>query len=266
MWNPAALRSPEVIVTEGIIDALTWWQHGFRHVTTAYSAKALPEELLAALLAAKVKRVFLSFDRDPSGDEGTAAAAAQLTAHGVECLRVMFPPGLDANAYALKVTRHRDGAPGQRKERPDDPEGRTGVRLGAPVRRRGPAVARPYAGRRHGVFDELGDTVRGGPAHPVVRDTVNEAEVGKTGACHLFRHTMATLMLENGADVRFIQQQLGHAELSTTQIYTQVSIRMLKEVHTRTHPAATLSPEARAEIEAELTEEEDELADGDGSL
>jgi integrase/recombinase XerD len=48
---------------------------------------------------------------------------------------------------------------------------------------------------------------------------------------------MATLMLENGADIRFIQQMLGHAELSTTQIYTQVSIRKLKEIHTLTHPA-----------------------------
>lgn len=104
IWNPAALRSPEVIVTEGIIDALTWWRHGFRQVTTGYSAKALPEELLAALLAAKVRRVILSFDRDPAGDEGTAAAAAQLGAHGIECLRVMFPPGMDANAYALKVS------------------------------------------------------------------------------------------------------------------------------------------------------------------
>ena len=68
-------------------------------------------------------------------------------------------------------------------------------------------------------------------------------------------------MLENGADIRFIQQQLGHAELSTTQIYTQVSIKMLKEVHTRTHPGATLSPEARAEIDAELAEEAAEEAD-----
>jgi integrase/recombinase XerD len=48
---------------------------------------------------------------------------------------------------------------------------------------------------------------------------------------------MATLMLENGADVRYIQEMLGHAELSTTQIYTQVSIRKLKEIHTATHPA-----------------------------
>jgi len=48
---------------------------------------------------------------------------------------------------------------------------------------------------------------------------------------------MATLMLENGADIRFIQAMLGHAELSTTQIYTQVSIVKLKEIHTLTHPA-----------------------------
>ena len=71
----------------------------------------------------------------------------------------------------------------------------------------------------------------------LVRDYVDKAELGKTGACHLFRHTMATLMLENGADIRFIQEMLGHAELSTTQIYTQVSIRKLKEIHTATHPA-----------------------------
>ena len=106
----------------------------------------------------------------------------------------------------------------------------------------------------------------GGPFEPgrltqLVRDYIDAAETGKRGACHLFRHTMATLMLENGADVRFIQQQLGHAELSTTQIYTQVSIRMLKQVHTATHPGATLSPEARAELDAEMAEEEAEEAE-----
>ena len=47
---------------------------------------------------------------------------------------------------------------------------------------------------------------------------------------------MATLMLENGADIRYIQAMLGHVDLSTTQIYTQVSIRKLKEIHTATHP------------------------------
>jgi len=71
----------------------------------------------------------------------------------------------------------------------------------------------------------------------LVREYIKAADLGKQGSCHLLRHTCATLMLENGADTRFIQQQLGHAELSTTQIYTQVSIRKLKEIHTATHPA-----------------------------
>jgi integrase/recombinase XerD len=111
----------------------------------------------------------------------------------------------------------------------------------------------------------LGERFEPGRLTQLVRDYIDAAGTGKRGSCHLFRHTCATLMLENGADVRFIQQQLGHAELSTTQIYTQVSIRMLKEVHTRTHPGANLSPEARAEIEAELADEaaEDEDADGE---
>jgi len=70
----------------------------------------------------------------------------------------------------------------------------------------------------------------------LVREYVQAARLGKSGSCHLFRHTMATLMLENGADIRYIQAMLGHAELSTTQIYTQVSIRRLKAIHTATHP------------------------------
>ena len=45
-------------------------------------------------------------------------------------------------------------------------------------------------------------------------------------------------MLENGADIRLIQQLLGHARLDTTQIYTEVAIKALKEAHARTHPSA----------------------------
>ena len=69
-------------------------------------------------------------------------------------------------------------------------------------------------------------------------DYVKAADIGKTGSCHLFRHTCATLMLEGGADIRYIQEMLGHVELTTTQIYTRVSIRRLKAVHSLTHPSA----------------------------
>jgi integrase/recombinase XerD len=51
---------------------------------------------------------------------------------------------------------------------------------------------------------------------------------------------MATLILENGADIRYIQEMLGHSELESTQIYTQVSIRQLKKIHSATHPGAML--------------------------
>jgi integrase/recombinase XerD len=81
----------------------------------------------------------------------------------------------------------------------------------------------------------------------LVRTYVDAAEIGKRGACHLFRHTMATLMLEGGADIRFIQAMLGHADLKTTQIYTHVAIRQLQEIHRATHPARLQRKEDKTE-------------------
>lgn len=70
-----------------------------------------------------------------------------------------------------------------------------------------------------------------------IRDYIKEAGIKKSGACHIFRSTMATLMLENGADIRYVQEMLGHHSLEATQLYTRVSIVKLKEIHTKTHPA-----------------------------
>jgi integrase/recombinase XerD len=76
--------------------------------------------------------------------------------------------------------------------------------------------------------NRLGDLVKG---------YIERAGFKVIGSCHLFRHAMATHMLENGADIRFIQAILGHNNLDTTAIYTQVSIHKLKEIHAATHPA-----------------------------
>jgi integrase/recombinase XerD len=88
-------------------------------------------------------------------------------------------------------------------------------------------------------------TQYGEPFHPdamsnLARDYIAQANLGKSGSCHTFRHTMATLMLEGGADIRYIQQMLGHADLSTTEIYTHVAIRKLQQIHAATHPGAKL--------------------------
>ena len=69
-----------------------------------------------------------------------------------------------------------------------------------------------------------------------VKRYLRAAGIDVPGTCHLFRHAMATHMLENGADIRYIQVILGHAKLTTTEIYTRVSIDKLKRVHAATHP------------------------------
>ena len=88
----------------------------------------------------------------------------------------------------------------------------------------------------------------------LVRGYIRKAKIGKQGGCHLFRHTVATLMLENGADVRVIQELLGHAKLTTTELYTRVSINLLRQVYLVTHPGAKNAAEVAAVL---LKDDED---------
>jgi integrase/recombinase XerD len=70
----------------------------------------------------------------------------------------------------------------------------------------------------------------------IVKRYTKKAKIKKTISPHTFRHTCATLMLRNKANIRHIQEMLGHASLDSTQVYASVSITDLKEVHARCHP------------------------------
>jgi integrase/recombinase XerD len=85
-----------------------------------------------------------------------------------------------------------------------------------------------------------------------VRRYLADAGVHKKGSCHLLRHTVATLMLEGGADIRYVAEMLGHARLETTQRYTRVSIDRLQAVHASAHPASGLSTAMATELCAVL--------------
>jgi integrase/recombinase XerD len=73
-----------------------------------------------------------------------------------------------------------------------------------------------------------------------VHHYIEVSGTGKTGSCHLFRHSAATLMVERGADIRYVQELLGHRDLGSTHIYTRVAPERLAAIHAATHPGAGL--------------------------
>jgi DNA primase len=104
VWNVSALHShKEIILCEALIDALTFWVHGFRNVTASYGVSGFTADHLAAFKQHHTARVLIAYDRDEAGDKAAEKLAAQLMVEGIECFRIQFPKGMDANEYALKV-------------------------------------------------------------------------------------------------------------------------------------------------------------------
>jgi len=94
----------ELLLCESLIDALTFWCAGFQNVTASFGVEGFTKGLRELVLGCKIERVFIAYDRDEAGDAAALKLAEELSALGVECLRVLFPKGMDANEYARKVT------------------------------------------------------------------------------------------------------------------------------------------------------------------
>lgn len=84
----------------------------------------------------------------------------------------------------------------------------------------------------------------------LLKKYLRQSGVNKHGSCHIWRHTFATQLLDNGADIRHIQKMLGHVSLDTTEVYTHVAIHKLKQVHSMSHPAEMETPEKAAALPA----------------
>jgi DNA primase catalytic core len=105
VWNEEALiASKEIVICEALIDALTFWVAGFRNVTASYGVNGFTADHRRAFEQYGTGRVFIAYDRDEAGEKAAAALAEELIGMGIECFRVQFPKGMDANEYARKVT------------------------------------------------------------------------------------------------------------------------------------------------------------------
>ncbi|MGH9608641.1 MAG: toprim domain-containing protein [Bryobacteraceae bacterium] len=105
VWNEEALAaSKEIILCEALIDALTFWCAGYRHVTASYGVNGFTDDHRAAFKKYGTKKIYLAYDRDDAGEKAAQELAEELLAMGIECYRVQFPKGMDANEYARKVT------------------------------------------------------------------------------------------------------------------------------------------------------------------
>jgi DNA primase len=96
-------RQSEVILCEALIDALTFWNAGYHNVTSCYGVNGMTDELLAALKGCGAQRILIGFDRDEPGDRAADELAKKLMGEGLDCYRLQFPKGMDANEYARKV-------------------------------------------------------------------------------------------------------------------------------------------------------------------
>lgn len=101
-----------------------------------------------------------------------------------------------------------------------------------------PGLVRRGAGTPAVFLNARGGRISRQTAWNTVKDAAQLARLGDRVSPHTLRHSFATHLLEGGADLRVVQELLGHASLATTQIYTKVSVESLREVYATAHPRA----------------------------
>lgn len=202
--------------------------------TLALTLPRLPKRLPALSLSAAEAEVVLA-----RPDVGTPGGLRDRS-----IMEVLYSAGLRREEVINLVLGDIDVARGvvfvrQGKGRKDRliPIGRRAIAwVDRYVREARPAFL-PVLAERHLFLNNRGRRIWPSRLTDWLHGHLHDSGVGKAGSCHIWRHTMATLLHDGGVDIRDLQEMLGHADLSTTQIYTHVSLERLKAVHQRAHPA-----------------------------
>jgi integrase/recombinase XerD len=204
-----------------------------RDPTAGVVRPKLPRRLPHPLSVDDVARVLAQ--PDPSTPAGLRDRAVLETLYGAG-VRISELVGLDVDDVDLEEGSVRVFGKGS-KER-DVPLGRFARdAIGAYLTRARPQIARPRS--RSALFLNLrgGRLTRQGCAG-ILAKHAEAARIGTRVSPHTLRHSFATHLLEGGADVRVVQELLGHASVATTQVYTLVTKEHLREVYFTSHPRA----------------------------
>ncbi|WP_176968441.1 site-specific tyrosine recombinase XerD [Amycolatopsis xylanica] len=201
-----------------------------REVRPPSPAKRLPKAL-------PVGDVLRLLDTPPAEGERSLRDRALLELLYSSGARISEAVGLDIDDIdADERTVLLDGKGGKQRL---VPIGRPAVEaLHAYLVRARPELARRGRGTAAVFLNARGSRLSRQSAWQVLKDTAEQAGISATVSPHTLRHSFATHLLEGGADVRVVQELLGHASVTTTQVYTLVTVNTLREVYATAHPRA----------------------------
>ena len=205
-----------------------------RNPTDTLQLPKPPERLPDVLSASQVGAMLAACTGDGPPEMRNRAILEVLYGCG---LRVSECTGLDLGDCIIEEGYLRVVGKGG-KERISPISGAALEALGAYLERARPALAKPYAKPTAAVFlNARGGRLTRQSVHAIVADAGRLVGVANLHP-HTLRHSFATHMLEGGADLRVIQEILGHSDISTTQVYTHVSRTHIREEYLSAHPRA----------------------------